>query len=392
MAERFTPETGPGSREPIKPLRLSEEEPSGLIGFLVWWRKRGGIFWWTSILAVLSIATLAGLVFWIARDVGHLDFRPAPDMTATITADKTSISKGDTVIFKIIHLNQGGSEAGAVTVDIEMPDALTATRVEPGTPACSQASKLERFASQEAGEITGEPGGTMTCLLGTRATNAQGTITLEADVGDVADGTTLNLDLWLTTYQTDNVAKDEDIWSNNCTRLKAVTGSGGGISSEPLGCTSLAFVSRSLGIRSLEESVAPGGTFAFVVDHETIGGTDESVQELTIDIFMPNELTASTLQRFIDERLYPSHPNCTHPNVLEKFEEDGTGTFTETAGGTITCDVGGRNIGVAAEIEVRGVAPNVASGTTLNITACVRLETAASADPNDCRMLSVNVQ
>ena len=118
----------------------------------------------------------------------------------------------------------------------------------------------------------------------------------------------------------------------------------------------------------------------------------QSVQELTIDIFMPNELTASTLQRFIDERLYPSHPNCTHPNVLEKFEEDGTGTFTETAGGTITCDVGGRTIGVAGEIEVRGVAPNVASGTTLNITACVRLETAASADPNDCRMLSVNVQ
>ena len=102
----------------------------------------------------------------------------------------------------------------------------------------------------------------MTCLLGTRATNAQGTITLETEVGDVADGTTLNLDLWLTTYQTDNVAKDEDIWSNNCTRLTAVTGSGGGISSEPLGCTSLAFVSRSLGIRALEESVAPGGTFA----------------------------------------------------------------------------------------------------------------------------------
>ena len=92
MAERFTPETGPGSREPIKPLRLSEEEPSGLIGFLVWWRKRGGIFWWTSILAVLSVATLAGLVFWIARDVGHLDFRPAPDMTHN-TTDTTSMQR-----------------------------------------------------------------------------------------------------------------------------------------------------------------------------------------------------------------------------------------------------------------------------------------------------------
>ena len=391
MAQRFTPEVGPGSREPIKPLRLSEEEPSGLIGILVWWRKRGGVFWWTSILAFLSIATLAGLVWWIARDVGHLDFRPAPDMTSTITADKTSISKGDTVVFKIIHVNQGGSEAGAVTVDIELPDALTATRVEPGTPACSQASKLERFASQEAGEITGDPGGTMICLLGTRQMGAQGTITLETEVGDVADGTTLNLDVWLTTYRTDTVAKDEDVWSNNCTRLSAVTGSGGGITSEPLNCSSLAFVSRSLGIRAQEETVAPGGTLQFVVDHETIGGTDESVQDLVIDIFMPNELTATTLQRFIDERLYPSHPDCTHPNVLEGFEKDGKGEFTETPGGTINCVVGGRTIGVAGEIEVRAIA-NAASGTALNINACVRLESAASADPNDCRMLAVNVQ
>ena len=391
MAERFTPETGPESREPIKPLRLSEEEPSGLIGFLTWWRKRGGVFWWTTILAVLSIATLGGLVFWIARDVGHLDFRPAPDMTATITKDKASVSSGDTVVFKIIHVNQGGSEAGAVTVDIELPDALTATRVEPGTPACSQASKLERFASQEAGEITGESGGTMICLLGTRQMGAQGTITLEAEVGDVADGTELDLDVWLTTYRTDTVAKDEEIWSNNCIRLSMVTGSGGQSSNEGLDCSSLTFVSRSLLIKTQEETVAPGGTYTFVVEHETVGGTDESVQDVAVDIFLPNEFRATTLQRFIDERLYPEHPNCTHPNVLEGFEKDGKGEFTDTPGGTITCVVSGRTIGVLGEIEVRAIA-NAASGTTLDINACVRLDAATSADPNDCRMLAVTVQ
>ncbi len=94
MAQRYSPEAEP--REPIKPLRIRDEEPGGLLGILVWWRKRGGVFWWTTILVVLSMGTLVGVLVPVARGMGHLDFRPAPDMTATISADNTAVSKEDT--------------------------------------------------------------------------------------------------------------------------------------------------------------------------------------------------------------------------------------------------------------------------------------------------------
>ena len=320
MAQRYSPDLGP--REPIKPLRLKEEEPGGFIGFLVWWRKRGGVFWWTVILIFLSMVTLVGVLIPVSRSMGHLDFRPEPDVTATIQADKTSVSTGDTVTLTIAHENIGGSEAGAVTVNIHLPDELTAKSVQPGTPACSQASKLERFASEEAGQINGQPGGTMLCLLGTRVEGARGDIILEAEVGDVAAGDSFNVDVWLATYRTDNVrgVKDEFAWGNNCTTLALMAGSGGSPLSRSLECSQLGLIAQSIGVTANPEIPAPGEPFTLTTSYENLPVIEDGEQEsIAVDIRLPNELTAGKLLQYNDDKAITEGLSCSHPNQTEEF-------------------------------------------------------------------------
>ncbi len=387
MAQRYSPDPDP--RDPIKPLRLRDEDPGGLLGFLMWWRKRGGVFWWSIILGVLSIITLIGVLVPVSRSMGHLDFRAAPDVTASIHADKTAVSTGDDLVLEIVHENIGGSEAGAVTIDIELPDELTATGVQPGTPACSQAGKLERFASEEAGAITGEPGGTMKCLLGTRLSGAKGSIILETTVGDVPDGSLLNINVWLSTYQTDHVAKDEDVWNNNCISIALPAGSNSsGPSSGTFECNSLAFVSRTIALSTREGEVVPREALTLVVSHENIGGLD--AEPVAIDIKLPNELTALRLQHFVDNRaLTDQAPKCSHPNQLEEFEKEGSGQITDTAGGTLTCNVGTRKIGAEAKIELVTVVAPVVGGAAIDIEVCARRETAAAPAAGDCKTIAV---
>ena len=390
MAQNYSPDLGP--REPIKPLRIREEEPGGLLGFLVWWRKRGGVFWWSMILVVLSIGTLVGVLVPVARGMGHLDFRLEPDLTATITADKTSVSKGDIVTFAIKHVNEGGSEAGAVTVNIHLPDTLTARSVQPGTPACSQASKLERFASEEAGQINGLPGGTMLCLLGTRVSGAQGDIFLETEVGEVEEGDNLDVDVWVASYRTDNVrgVKEEFFWNNNCTTLRLVTGSGGSPTARSLECSSLGLIAQSLNVKAEPAELTPGEPITITASFENIPGVEEGEQEsVAVDIKLPNELTAGNLLQYNDDKALTEGVSCSHPNQLEEFATEAKGPVTNVAGGTLTCLVKPRSDGAEGRIRVEATAANVASGTTLNVEVCARYEQNATARPEHCRSLPV---
>lgn len=393
MAQRYSPDLGP--REPIKPLRLKEEEPGGFIGFLVWWRKRGGVFWWTMILVVLSIGTLVGVLIPVARSMGHLDIRPEPDVTATIKADKTSVSKGDTVTLTVSHENIGGSEAGAVTVNIHLPDELTAKSVQPGTPACSQASKLERFASEEAGQINGQPGGTMLCLLGTRVAKAKGDIILETEVGEVAAGDNFNVDVWLATYRTDNVrgVKEEKLWSNNCTSLSLMAGSGGSPTARSLECTPLGLIAQSIVVTANPEIPAPGEPFTLTAAYENIPVIEDGEQEsIAVDIRLPNELTAGNLLQYNDDKALTEGLTCSHPNQTEEFASEGKGPVTTVSGGTLTCLVKSRSDGAEGRVRVETSAATVASGSTINVDVCARREQDASAAPENCKSLAVLVQ
>ena len=392
MAQRYSGEAEPS--EGIKPLRIRDEEPGGILGFLVWWRKRGGVFWWSTILVVLSLGTLVGVLVPVARGMGHLDFRLEPDLTATITADKTSASKGDIVNFTIKHVNEGESEAGAVTVNIHLPDELTVRSVQPGTPACSQASKLERFASEEAGQVNGQPGGTMLCLLGTRVAGAQGDIFLEAEVGDVEEGANLDVDVWLATYRTDNVrgVKEEFSWSNNCTTIRLVAGSGVSPTAKSLECSSLGLIAQSLMVKAEPAEPTPGQPITITASYENLPSVAEGEPEsVAVDIKLPNELTAGNLLQYNDDKALTEELSCSHPNQLEEFATEGKGPVTDVAGGTLTCLVKPRSEGAEGRVRFETSAANVASGTTLSVEVCARHEQNATARPEHCRSLPVLV-
>ena len=256
--------------------------------------------------------------------MGHLDFRLEPDLTATITADKTSASKGDIVNFTIKHVNEGESEAGAVTVNIHLPDTLTARSVQPGTPACSQASKLERFASEEAGQINGLPGGAMLCLLGTRVAGAQGEIILETEVGDVEEGASIDVDVWVATYRTDNVrgVKEEFIWDNNCTTIRLVAGSGVSPTAKSLECSSLELVAQSIQVRAEPADPTPGQPITITASFENVPSVEEGEREpVVLDIKIPNEITVGSLLQYNDDKALTEDLTCSHPNQTEEFAE-----------------------------------------------------------------------
>ena len=363
------------------------------MGFLIWWRKRGGVFWWTTILVILSIGTLVGVLVPVSRQMGHLDFRPPPDISATIEADKTSVSEGDTVTFIVNHLNGGGSEAGAVTVNIHLPDQLTATSVEPGTPACSQAGKLERFASQEAGQITGEPGGIMKCLLGTRMENSSGRIKLVTTVGEVASGDNLDVDVWLASYRTDTVAKDEFAWGNNCTSMTLVAGSGGSPTARNLDCSALGLIAQSLVLNADTKEAVPGKAFTLTASYENVPTLEEGEADtIVLDIKLPNELTANRLQQYNDDKALTEETTCSHPNQLEEFAEEGRGQVTNEPGGTISCIAGSRSAGALGRVRIETGVANAVSGSTIDVEVCARRELDSSAAASNCTMLALPVQ
>lgn len=398
MEQRYTPEARP--REPIKPLRIRDEEPGGLLGILVWWRKRGGVFWWTMVLVALSVVTTLVVAVPAARTMGHLDFRPPPDMIVIAEADKATVSPGDTIVFTVAYENIGGSEAGAVIIDIDLPDELTAVSVQPGSPACSQAGQLERFSSEKLGEITGEPGGTMKCLFGTRREGSRGEIILEAAVGDVPSDADIGIEVWLSTDQTDNVAKEEEIWDNNCTALKIAAGtegrSGQAAMARDIDCTPLAFVARSLQAEADKPSVSTGDMLTLAIGHENIGGSEAGT--VAIDIELPNELTAVKLQQLLDEKVWDGDPTCSHPNRLDQVPREGQAQIAGEPGGTVECLVGSRSDGAQMEILLDASVGEVTSGDTINVDICVRPEQAAAVasqgglEDNICTPLAVPVR
>ena len=215
--EKYNPDVG--AREPIKPLRLKDEHPGGLLGVLRWFRARGGVFWFTFIGTIVTVIAMAGIFIPYARTQGQLDFRSIPDMAVTSSLDKTTVSPGDTLIMTFFYENLGASTAGAVTINISIPDELTAVSVLPGTPGCSQANARERFSSMGLGDITGKPGGIMMCLLGTREGGTKGEIVLETKVGEAPSGTILKPWAQITSEQTRNTKKGEKVFDNNLSEL-----------------------------------------------------------------------------------------------------------------------------------------------------------------------------
>lgn len=407
MQERYTPEAGQGPRkepEPTRALRIKEEQPGGFMGFLIWWRKRGGVFWWMAFISILSIVLLFFGGVWIARSMGQLDFRAPPDFTVSATAmladpAKNGFSTGDAVTLTVAHENIGGSEAGSVAVDIYLPDQLTAVNAQPGGPACSEAGRLRRFATG-AIHFPGEPGGIVRCTMGTRQSGATGDIILETTVGEVADGQEVDVEVWVTTGTTRDVPKSETIWDNNCTALTLVAGPDAGRQSfaaeRDMDCRAVALVSRSLSIEAAndETEVAPNSDLILSVSYENVDGPEEGT--VTVDIELPSELTLTSVRG--GGRARASYiPSCVHSSQFAAFPiegvDDGSAVeVTGAAGGVLRCLVSTRGTQQQGELTLDVTVGQVASGAQMGVDACARsVEATARAATDSCKTLALRV-
>lgn len=408
MQERYTPEAGQGPRkepEPTRALRIKEEQPGGFMGFLIWWRKRGGVFWWMSFIGILSIALLVFISVWIARSAGQLDFRAPPDFTVSATARladpaKNGFSTGDAVTLTVGHQNIGGSEAGSVAVDIYLPDQLTAVNAQPGGPACSEAGRLGRFATG-AIHFPGEPGGTVRCTMGTRQSGATGDIILETTVGEVADGQEMDVEVWVTTGTTRDIPKSETIWNNNCTALTLVAGPDAGRQGfaveKDMDCRAVALVDRSLSIEAADDEteVSPNSDLILSVAYENVDGPEEGT--VTVDIELPGEITLTSVRG--GGRARTAYiPSCVHSSQfgafpIEEVDDDGSAVeVTGAAGGVLRCLVNTRDVQQQGELTLGVRVGQVASGTQLGVNACARsVEAAARAATDSCKTLALRV-
>lgn len=404
MQQRYTPEAGTKKEpEPTRALRIKEEQPGGFMGFLIWWRKRGGVFWWMSFIALLSVGLLVFGGIFIARSMGQLDFRAPPDFTVSSTAQladpsKNGFSTGDTIIFTVTHTNIGPSEAGSVAVDIYLPDELTTVNAVPGGPACSEAGRLERFASG-AVHFPGKPGGIVRCTIGTRPSGATGDITLEATVGEVVDGQEMDIEAWVTTGTTRDIRKSEAIWDNNCATLTLTAGPNGGnqrfAAVKDTGCPAAALVARSLSIEVDDETdVSPNSDLDFSVSYENIDGPEAGM--VTVDIELPNELTLTRVRG--GGRVRTSYtPSCVHSNQFAVFPIEEVGgdeavQVTGAQGGVLRCLVNTRGEQQQGELTLAASVGRAAIGAELNVNACARsVQAGARAAGDSCKTLGLRV-
>ena len=404
MQQRYTPEAGPKKEpEPTRALRIKEEQPGGFMGFLIWWRKRGGVFWWMSFIALLSVGLLIFGGVFIARSMGQLDFRAPPDFTLYANAELVDLSKsgfstGDTVKLTITHQNIGPSEAGSVAVDIYLPDELTTVNAVPGGPACSEAGRLERFASG-AVHFPGNPGGIVRCTIGTRQSGATGNITLETTVGEVADGQEIDVEAWVTTGTTRDIRKTESIWDNNCTALTLTAGPNRGnqgfAAAKNIDCPALALVARSLSIEVNDETdVSPNDDLTISVSYENVAGPEAGT--VTVDIELPDELTLTRVRG--GGRARASYvPSCVHSSQFQAFPIEEVGDedaveVTGAAGGVLRCLVNTRDVLQQGELTLDASVGQAAIGAALDVNACARSVQAAARTAGDsCKTIQLRV-
>ena len=211
-------------------------------------------------------------------------------------------------------------------------------------------------------------------------------------VGEVASGDNLDVDVWLASYRTDTVAKDEFAWSNNCTSITLVAGSGGSPTARSLECSVLGLIAQSLNVRADTEKAVPGQAFTLTASYENVPTLEEGVAEtIVLDIKLPNELTANRLQQYNDDKALTEETTCSHPNQLEEFAEEGRGQVTNEPGGTISCIAGSRSAGALGRVRIETGVANVVSGSTIDVEVCARREQDSSAASN-CAMLALPVQ
>lgn len=202
-----------------KPLRLKDEITTRRVdplGWLKWLRRRGFQFWVYLGLGAISFIAILGMFIPVARKQGQLDFRGPPDIEVSVSTSEKTVAANSEFEYVIIYTNVGGSEAGSVTLDVNLPDEVTLVDVVPGNPACALGSNLkERWAILKLSPEDRPSGGMIRCLLGTRLAGLDGQVVVTVKLGDAPKGTPVTANVFGSVSTTRDYKKLEEIFDNN---------------------------------------------------------------------------------------------------------------------------------------------------------------------------------
>jgi uncharacterized repeat protein (TIGR01451 family) len=124
---------------------------------LLWFRKRGFLFWFLFLGGAISVIGLVGMFTAIAEGQGLISFdflRAKPDLSLTLSATPQTTEKDGDLTYTIRVTNNGKGEAKRIVVNTTLPEGVSFTSSEPGDPACFESERVVncRLGALETGE------------------------------------------------------------------------------------------------------------------------------------------------------------------------------------------------------------------------------------------------
>ena len=112
---------------------------------LMWFRRRGFVFWFMSIAGIGSLVALVGMFTLIAesQEVISFDFLMAePDISLSISAEPQPASRNAQVTITIRVTNDGPGAARRIVLDTTLPKGMRFVEADPPDPACFESDSV----------------------------------------------------------------------------------------------------------------------------------------------------------------------------------------------------------------------------------------------------------
>ena len=112
---------------------------------LIWFRRRGFVFWFLSIGGIVSLVALVGMFTLIAESQEVISFeflRAEPDLSLSMSAAPQPASRNDTTTITIRVTNDGPGAARRIVLDTTLPKGMRFVAAEPPEPDCFEAEAV----------------------------------------------------------------------------------------------------------------------------------------------------------------------------------------------------------------------------------------------------------
>ena len=112
---------------------------------LLWFRRRGFIFWFMWIGGLISLVSLVGMFTLIAESQGVVSFaalRAKPDLSLSMSSTPQVATRNSPVTVTIRVSNDGEGRARRIVLDTTLPNGVGFVAADPPDPACFESESI----------------------------------------------------------------------------------------------------------------------------------------------------------------------------------------------------------------------------------------------------------